>query len=494
MFVGRNAYSQMKLIQWIAAIFMVAAITTGCSASGQAPRSTDDPDLINTPIPTNTSAPLVPGEMVDYVALSGDTLPAVAAHFNSSEAEILDANPNLPSDLTTLPPGLPLKIPAYLLPLTGSDIHILPDSEVVNGPSAQEFDVADEVRRRPGFLVTLTDFVHQNQRPAWDVVEIVAMEYSIHPRLLLTLLEYQTNALTNPFPEGSEIRYPLGFEDPTRTGLYRQLQWAADRLNDGFYGWRIGALNQFDLPDGHLLRPDPWQNAGTVSLYNFFSELYGLDEINQIMGIEGFQETYRSLWGDPFELEIELVPGNLRQPALLLPFQPGVVWDYSAGPHPTWGSSLPMGAIDLAPPAAEGGCASSDVWVTAPIAGQIVRSEDAVVLLDTDGDGDERTGWVLLFFHIAEEDRIAEDTHVELGDLLGHPSCEGGRATGTHMHFARRYNGEWLPAGGTLPMVLDGWVVDYGDEPYLGTMMKGSTVVEACTCTTSANRIFYEFP
>jgi hypothetical protein len=101
---------------------------------------------------------------------------------------------------------------------------------------------------------------------------------------------------------------------------------------------------------------------------------------------------------------------------------------------------------------------------------------------------------VLFFFHLAQEGRIEEGVPVEPGDLLGHPSCEGGRATGTHVHVARKYNGEWLPAYGPLPFEFDGWRVEAGDELYQGTMVKGSKVVEACTCTTSENRILYELP
>jgi hypothetical protein len=100
----------------------------------------------------------------------------------------------------------------------------------------------------------------------------------------------------------------------------------------------------------------------------------------------------------------------------------------------------------------------------------------------------------LLFFHVEERDRISPGVEVEPGSRIGHPSCEGGRSTGTHFHIARRYNGEWLPAAGTLAFVLDDWVVEYGEEPYLGTMSKGSITIEACTCTSSANRIIYEFP
>ena len=253
-------------------------------------------------------------------------------------------------------------------------------------------------------------------------------------------------------------------------------------------------IEDFSLADGYILRPDPWQNAGTIGLYSLFSELYGLDDLTLIMSPDGFQKTYRDLWGDPFAYEIETIPANLQQPDLGLPFEPGIIWDYSGGPHFSWGSSLPLGALDFAPPAVEGGCAQSEVWIASPAVGRVVRSENSTVVLELDDDNDERTGWILLFFHVEERDQISPDVPVQAGDKFGHPSCEGGRATGTHFHIARRYNGEWLPAAGALPFVLDGWVVEYGDEPYLGTMIKGSIVIEACTCTTSANRIIYEFP
>ena len=49
------------------------------------------------------------------------------------------------------------------------------------------------------------------------------------------------------------------------------------------------------------------------------------------------------------------------------------------------------------------------------------------------------------------------------GDHIGHPSCEGGRAVGTHLHIARKYNGEWVGAGGALPFVLSGWTTHEGE-------------------------------
>ena len=137
----------------------------------------------------------------------------------------------------------------------------------------------------------------------------------------------------------------------------------------------------------------------------------------------------------------------------------------------------------------------SKVWFTAPADGVIARSAEATVILDLDGDGDEHTGWVLFFFHVATEGRIAEGAKVKKGDLLGFPSCEGGISTGTHIHVARRYNGEWIPAAGLLPFVLDGWVAEYGGTAYEGTLTKGSKVVPACKgCARADSQIIYTLP
>jgi murein DD-endopeptidase MepM/ murein hydrolase activator NlpD len=222
--------------------------------------------------------------------------------------------------------------------------------------------------------------------------------------------------------------------------------------------------------------------------------MYDQEDYEAAVGAQGLFATYLGLWGDPAALAEDLFPANLQQPELTLPFQPNRVWDFTAGPHYSWGTSLPLGALDFAPPAAEGGCVDSDVWVAAPAAGTIVRSGEAAVVLDLDADGDERTGWVVFFFHIAAFERIAAGTEVQAGDPLGHPSCEGGQATGTHVHVARRFNGEWIPAAGPLPFVMDGWVTAYGAAPYEGTLARGSSVVPACTCSSAANRILYEFP
>jgi hypothetical protein len=42
--------------------------------------------------------------LVDYIAQNGDTLPALALR-NTTVDEIMEANPIIPADATTMPPG-----------------------------------------------------------------------------------------------------------------------------------------------------------------------------------------------------------------------------------------------------------------------------------------------------------------------------------------------------------------------------------------------------
>ncbi len=124
----------------------------------------------------------------------------------------------------------------------------------------------------------------------------------------------------------------------------------------------------------------------------------------------------------------------------------------------------------------------------------VTTSDYAMLMLDLDGDSDQRTGWVIFFYHVGLDNQAPAGMVVKMGDPLGHPSCEGGRATGTHVHVARRYNGEWIPAGGPIPFEMGGWTAAYGDAPYEGTMTKGSKVVPACECSVAENWIEYALP
>ena len=126
--------------------------------------------------------------------------------------------------------------------------------------------------------------------------------------------------------------------------------------------------------------------------------------------------------------------------------------------------------------------------------GLIVRSNIDGIIIDLDKDGDERTGWVLYYLHTATKDRIQAGQEVKAGDFVGLPSCEGGSSTGTHVHIARKYNGEWILASGTLAFNLEGWVVQAGSKVYQGTLSRGPLTITACQCSDAPSQIKSEAP
>jgi hypothetical protein len=107
-------------------------------------------------------------------------------------------------------------------------------------------------------------------------------------------------------------------------------------------------------------------------------------------------------------------------------------------------------------------------------------------MIDMDGDGHEQTGWVLFYLHIASQGRVPVDTRVEVGDQIGHPSCEGGFSESTHLHFARKYNGEWIATDGPLPLILSGWQFFSAGIAYEGTATRAGQSLTACECSDPA--------
>ena len=100
-------------------------------------------------------------------------------------------------------------------------------------------------------------------------------------------------------------------------------------------------------------------------------------------------------------------------------------------------------------------------------------------MVDLDGDGYEQTGWNILYMHIASTERVKVGTWLETNDRIGHPSCEGGVSTGSHLHFARKFNGEWVTADGPIPFILSGWRVVAGNKAYEGKLVRDDQIVTA---------------
>lgn len=437
----------------------------------ETPILTPTPDKPHT-LPTPRTEPEV------YTVQPGDTLGNIAQRFQISLEEIIRANDLINPNVLGI--GQVLTVPVPLPGTLGLDFKVIPDSELVYGPLSADFNIEEFVQSKGGYLSQYEEDVEGEILSGIEIVSRVAHEYSVNPRLLLAVLEYQSGWVTEMEQAETNIDFPLGFLDVWHEGLYLQLAWAANQLNRGYYLWRANAVGTWITADNSVIPISPLINAGTAGVQSFFTQLYQRSGWERAVSEEGLFATFIQLFGYPFDMAIEpVVPDSLMQPPMQLPFEPGLDWAFTGGPHGSWGDGSAWGAIDFAPPGEALGCVTSNEWVVAVANGQIVRTENGAVIQDLDGDGKEQTGWVVLYMHIESRDRVKAGTTLRAGERIGHPSCEGGFSSGTHVHIARKYNGEWIAADQTVPFVLDGWISRGSSNEYDGYLMKEGHVVEA---------------
>lgn len=473
---------QMKYLGKTSIIMMVFGLLMGCTGQAALQSShtaTIQPTIVST-TPTPTVDPLPEG-YVEYLSQSGDTLAVVALHFGVEEDEIIFADEKT-SDLL-LPPGTRLYIPDILGNTTPGDL-LIPDSDVVYSPSAIGFDTASFVNEKGGKLADYTELMTRGTTPGAEILAQLALEHSINPRILLTLLEY-ASGWVNGLPQTEEqTLYPFGFIKTNKSGLYDQLGLVVGQLELGYYGWRAGTLADLTFSDGSSLRLNPSLNAGTVAVMNYVASISTLAEWQQALyGENSIPQIHAELFDDAWERaeSVEpLFPAGTTQPELNLPFPEGSSWNYTCAPHSAWGDDGPPAALDFAPPLDAAGCEhKSSKFVTASASGLVVRTGTGVVVLDLDGDGNEQTGWVLLYMHISGTDKVQLGDWVNVDERIGHPSCAGGSSSGVHVHIARKYNGEWVLAEGGLPFVLSGYQAYKNAKFCEGTLVNGDVVVEA---------------
>ncbi len=347
--------------------------------------------------------------------------------------------------------------------------------------------VADFVIGQGGYLANYSENVGGRVLSGAEIVRLVAHHYSVGPRLLLAMVELKGGWVTDPSP----VAAALG-ANGSRSNLFsQQLAWAADQLNKGYYDWRGRGMELITWDDGTTTRYASNLNAGTAGLQYFLS-LYATKSQWATWvgdGPDSLIGTYRSLFGDPAKYAVQpLIPADLANPSLSLPWAKGETWHFTGGPHGAWEDGSAWAALDFVPSGGPFGCALPPSFATAAAPGLVIYSQDGEVLIDLDKDGHEETGWVLFYLHMAGDGRVPVDTEVEQGDPIGHPSCEGGFSESAHLHFARKYNGEWIAAGGPLPFMLSGWQAHSSGTDYDGTMTRdGQTCAAAESWDSQVN-------
>ena len=179
-----------------------------------------------TPAPVSSTS--VPGSTINYTSQSGDSLDVVATHFGVQPSEITSAGPL--SSTGFINPGTLLFLPnrLSLTPSTPSQ-PIIPDSELVDSPSAVGFDIAGYVNSAGGELSTFKDYHNPvGTISGAEAVRIISVGSSISPRLLLALIQYYTGWVQGQSKPGLDEKHLFGYSypsyDPATPTLYQPMR------------------------------------------------------------------------------------------------------------------------------------------------------------------------------------------------------------------------------------------------------------------------------
>ncbi|OQY45371.1 MAG: hypothetical protein B6242_10450 [Anaerolineaceae bacterium 4572_78] len=402
-------------------------------------------DTIPMPIPLPTPGPL----FRRYKIQDGDTLGWISWKFDMPINEILAMNNLREDDIINV--GKTLILPLHVSNVLTTNIT-MPDSEVVYSPTYIDFDIEAFLHEQGGYLAHYEERVENVNLSGAEIIELIAKRYSVGPRILLTALEFYGQWVTNPQPKIQQ----LGAGNPFSDRLYVQLAWMSNKINDGYYSYKREGNYVVEFRDGTLALISPGINAGTVGIQNLLAQNINWSDLQVLhpqgtkslegkWGMPQFLAQYEEFFGDMHANKIyPLIPITLEQPTFSLPWEKGEMFYFTGGPHVAYGIASVWSAIDFGPSDVLGSCYISQKHITAVAPGLILFNGAGEIYLDLDGDGNWQTG--------------------------------------SHLHFARRYNGEWIAADGPVPLNLSGWQTKNGLAAYEGTLFKGDIIKEACQC------------
>ncbi|MBI1880580.1 MAG: LysM peptidoglycan-binding domain-containing protein, partial [Chloroflexi bacterium] len=254
------------------------------------------PTAIPSPVPLIEAMPIPTpaGPPFSYHVLEeGESLSYISWLYDTPIEELVAMN-HLAGPDVIIQTGQSLRIPLHLDALSPQQV-LLPDSEVVYGPGYVGFNIKEFIESKAGYLLGYTEYVDDQQLTGAEIVERVAQQFSVGPRLLLALLEHYGGWVTNPHPTAEAINRMLGPHNPRGESLYLALGWTANRINAGYYSYKRDGFWVFTLADRKRAVTPQGLNAGTVGVQNVLALHSDWDAWQTELGPEGLLADYRAL-------------------------------------------------------------------------------------------------------------------------------------------------------------------------------------------------------
>ena len=144
-----------------------------------------------------------------------------------------------------------------------------------------------------GYLSVYSEEVDDVRMSGAEILEQVALLFSVNPRLLLSVLEFQSQWVTEKEPPDETLEFPMRYYDAWNSGLFDQLAWAANLLNEGYYLWKLEAISMWELSDFSMIGVDPTINAGTAGVLNLMRHLTTEEDWRWAVSETDFATYYR---------------------------------------------------------------------------------------------------------------------------------------------------------------------------------------------------------
>ena len=385
----------------------------------------------------------------------------------------------VPLPTLTLPPagetqaGIPLPTPA-LSPMLFDDWRFTSEQGLSVAAVQTLLDA------HPGPLKSLLITVGDRNMSVAEIIAGQAYLYSLNPKLILALLEYEQGLLSTPNPSDDQLAWALNYhgEDEKWQGLYNQIRWVTRELRRGSRDYMYATELEFKPEtvrnaDGEAAQrpvkgPIPaGLNPASYALIRTLAQTRTPQEMEQLVRDGSFVSTYTQLFEDPrtplADLPAPAAP-FLRSPLpkpiyvtsffdheypYLTPNGSLVSWlgrredAISYDGHDGWDYGLrPPDPILAA-------AAGTVLWVGNSDDGCYTPARGVVI--------DHGNGYRTLYWHLSEIS-VELGQAVAAGEQIGIVGSSG-CAFGPHLHFQTQYLGRNVDPYGWCSGDADPWAV-----------------------------------
>lgn len=354
--------------------------------------------------------------------------------------------------------------------------EVLSNGQFVWGPNVGDFEIEPFLA---GIDSPLTPYAVE--------VESTALYYSINPRVLLALLDVRHGIVT-ALPPGTAPQQIRAWIEETGLAAYTAFY-------DHLYTWgdmapahaeKSGSMPKIRFADGVEVQIETPVSSASYAVANAVAaaqESTALIAPSIEGGSGGFVETFDLLFPEVDRLDAsnDILPASVPPADLFqFPFPLGGKWRFG-GPH-NWagGGGYPFSSIDF-----NTGWGSSTPFpyhysvAAAQGTGRVFAPNPAYSDLPCWVKVDHSGSWTTYYYHLQNVRPPGGIGSVMPNQPLGTIAteiCNGGFATGAHVHFTLLYNGAFVSLEGVK---LSGWTVHVGpsDEPYTSGSLERDGVV-----------------